>query len=176
MKKRAILSLGGVFILSLGIGSVIMYFFDMDRVVNRTAVGSNEIAIVETFEDPKPGEKTQKAPAVININGDDTYESAVDCYVRARVFLSDSRAMPYVTYYSGEKEGFNTEVWKEDNDGWLYYGAVLEKGETTEPVFTHIMMDENIAHSLSGFTIDILFESVQSDGFSNANEAFEAIR
>ena len=74
----------------------------------------------------------------------------------------------------GESSGMNTTDWKIGEDGWFYYQNILKTGEKTSPVFTHIQLQENIPDMLKDFTIDVLFESVQSEGFADAHEAFIA--
>ncbi|MCI7181083.1 MAG: hypothetical protein SOY12_07520 [Schaedlerella sp.] len=143
------------------------YLADGDRQENRFSVGNNKLIIDETYEIVEPGSKTVKKPQAENTGKG-------DCYVRGRVILSDSRAEEYLEYYMGESSGMNTTDWKIGEDGWFYYQNILKTGEKTSPVFTHIQLQENIPDMLKDFTIDVLFESVQSEGFADAHEAFIA--
>ena len=148
-------------------GGVLAYLSDADRALNVLEVGGNTITAEEEFEQPGRGKKTVKKPTAVNTGSN-------DCYVRARVVLSDSRAADYLTYYNNSTAGFNTASWVEDGDGWMYYKYILKTGEKSDPVFTHIELS-HIPDSLLGFTIDVVFESVQSEGFDNARDAFESL-
>lgn len=151
------------------IGCTAAYFTDADTAVNSFFVDKNMIEVSEEFEQPVKGEKTVKKPLVIN-TGNTT------CYVRAMVVVSDSRAKEYFAIYANSTEGINTADWKEASDGWLYYSHAVKKDEKTTPVFTHIFLAEEIPDSLLGFTVDVIFESVQSKGYGSASEAFESLK
>lgn len=157
-----------LFVLLAVIAAAGAYLADKDRKENRFSVGNNEIIVDETFESAEPGSRTVKKPRAKNTG-------SVDCYVRGRIVLSDSRASEYIGYYMNESSGINTDDWTEGEDGWFYYHKILKTGEKTSPVFTHIQLQENIPDTLKDFTIDVLFESVQSDGFADAQEAFVVV-
>ncbi|WP_251391130.1 hypothetical protein [Mediterraneibacter agrestimuris] len=152
----------------LGIGSVMAYLSDGDRAVNAFSIGSNEIVPDEPFDPVEPGKKTVKEPKAENTG-------TVDCYVRAKVLLSDSRAGEYITYYTGSTEGFHTKAWVKAEDGWMYYGDPVAPGEKTPAVFTHIKLKQDIPDFIKDAAIDVVFESVQSDGFEDAETAFKSI-
>ena len=151
------------------IGGTLAYFTDADTVVNTFYVDKNVIEVEEEFEQPIRGKKTIKTPTALNTGN-------TDCYVRALVVVSDSRAENYFTFYYNDAEGFNTSDWKEEDDGWMYYRKSIKRDEMTAPVFSHIFLSQNLPDSLQGFTIDVLFESVQSKGFPNAKKAFAALK
>lgn len=144
------------------------YFSDTDEAMNRMVIGNNKIRIEEVFQEPFIGEKTIKEPKVENTG-------SVDCYVRGRILLSDSRAEIYLKYFNEEHAGINTTDWEADSDGWIYYKNVLKVGETTAPVFTHIKLAEEFPQILEGFTVDLVFESIQVNEFSNSKEAFASL-
>ena len=152
----------------LGIGSMMAYLADGDKAVNAFSIGSNTIVPDEPFDPVEPGKKTVKEPKAENTG-------TVECYVRAKVLLSDSRADGYITYYTSSTEGFNTKAWREDTDGWMYYSDPVSPGEKTPPVFTHIKLKQDIPDSIKDTAIDVIFESVQSEGFEDAETAFKSI-
>lgn len=158
----------GVAAAILGIGSVMAYLADGDKAVNAFSIGSNTIVPDEPFEPAVPGKKTVKEPKAENTG-------TVDCYVRAKVLLSDSRAEEYITYYTGSTEGFNTKDWAEGKDGWMYYDRPIVPGEKTPAVFTHIRLRKDIPDPIKDVAIDVIFESVQSEGFEDAKTAFQSI-
>ena len=143
------------------------YLEDREEIVNSMVIGENEIIPEEAFETPVRGKKTVKEPKVKNTG-------TVDCYVRAKVLVSDSRALDYFTYYDDENFGFHTEDWITEEDGWIYYKNILKPGESSSPIFTHILLSNNIPDHLLGFSIDIVFESVQTEHFLNSKDAFLA--
>ena len=57
----------------------------------------------------------------------------------------------------------------------MLFRSILEVGEQTSPVFTHIKLLDGIPDAFLGFTIDVVFESVQSNDFDNAQDAFYAL-
>lgn len=147
--------------------AVSAYLADGDRKENHFSVGNNKIIVDETYEPVEPGSKTVKKPQAENTG-------SVECYVRGRIILSNSRAAEFMDYYMDGSSGMNTEDWREGEDGWFYYQKILNTGEKTSPLFTHIRLKENIPDVLKDFTIDVIFESVQSEGFEDVREAFDA--
>lgn len=157
-----------VVMLAIGVSRTLAYFTATDEKINTIKIAHNQIIPVEEFERPIIGEKTVKKPQAKNVGN-------IDCYVRARILLSDSRAERSIEYCYKNTLGFNGTDWSENADGWLYYRLALGAGEVTTPVFDHIRLAENVPSEISELNIDVIFESVQSEGFSNAIEAFEAI-
>lgn len=167
-KTTAVFCTFMLFLCLLNVNVIAAYFSDADEKVNTFSVGHNEITIEEEFDPPIKDQKTVKRPTAKNTG-------RVDCYVRAKVIISDSRACPYFEYYYNDSLGFNTQNWIEGDDGWMYYDSILEVGEKTTPVFTHIKLLDSIPDSFLGFTIDVVFESVQSNDFETAEDAFGAL-
>lgn len=170
-KKRKILkaAIPALFLLCVIYSSAIYaYFTDYETTDNLCFVGSNEIKIEEEFEPPQPGKKTVKNPKAKNIG-------KVDCYVRGRIVLSDSRVQEYLTCFTEETEGMNESDWILDKDGWYYYKNILAEKEETSPIFTHIELKEGLPKEWMDVSIDVIFESVQSDGFKNQKEAFASL-
>ncbi len=169
MKKKQWLLIFSVLCLLLVAGKgILAYLRDTDQAVNTFVVGNNEISITEEFDPPQKDQKTVKKPVIVNTG-------MTDGYVRAKVNLSDSRAKDYLSYYYDQSMGMNTTDWKKGTDGWLYYQSILRVGEKTAPLFTHIKVLGSIPDEFWGFSIDVVCESVQSAGFQNAQEAFEAL-
>ena len=139
------------------------YFTDADRAVNDLGFGVNTIVPEEDFEEPEKGRETVKNPKAVNTGN-------VPCYVRAKVFLSDSRiALDYESY-------LNTADWrKSESDGWYYYNGILKPGETTPALFDRILLTEDIPEEVQEAELNVIFTSVQSEGFENAASAFAAL-
>lgn len=154
--------------LAASVSGVLAYLTASDKEVNTVTVAHNQIVPVEKFEEPIMGEKTVKEPQAENVGN-------ISCYVRAKILLSDSRAASYIDYYYKNTRGFNTRDWAEENDGWLYYQSVLDVGELTTPIFDHIQLKEAIPSDIDDLSIDVIFESVQSTGYSGPIEAFASI-
>lgn len=144
------------------------YFADRDSAGNTFSIGVNRIEPEEPFDPPSPGKRTVKKPMVRNTGN-------IDCYVRCQILLSDSRAGEHLTYYYGEEPGMNDEDWVPAADGWRYLKNALAPGELSAPVFEEILLSTSIPEELSGFTIDVVYESVQTEGYANAAAAFAAV-
>lgn len=166
--KKFIASIVITMVLVVNVGGALAYLTASSKKSNTIEIAQNEIVAIEEFEQPIPGEKTVKRPQAENVGN-------VDCYVRAKILLSDSRAESYLEYYYENALGFNYADWSENIDGWLYYQSVLGVGQLTAPIFDHIKLNEAISSEISELHIDVLFESVQSEGFSNPIEAFGTI-
>lgn len=151
-----------------GVGGASAYFTATDEKINAIEIAHNQIIPIEEFEEPIIGKKTVKKPQAKNVGN-------AECYVRAKILLSDSRAGHSIEYYYKELLGFNDADWLKNADGWLYYQLVLDAGEFTTPVFDSIRLLDTVPGEVNELNIDVIFESVQSNGFSNALEAFEAI-
>lgn len=161
-----LLSISVLSVCMVGARSIYAYFVHQGECENQVTIGENTIVPEEPFDPPVPGEKTVKEPRAVNTG-------RVPCYVRAKVLLSDSRIEPFLTYVNENDAG--TGLWIKNKDGWFYYDEILEVSDETEPVFTHIVTDEKIPEELREFSIDVIFESVQAEGFENSGEAFLAI-
>ena len=173
MKKRyrkARLFLLDMAVLSVsivGVHSIYAYFTHQAALANQVTIGENTIVPEEPFDPPSPGEKTVKEPRAVNTG-------KTNCYVRAKVLLSDSRVQSFLTCVNEGNTGEG--LWIKNKDGWLYYDRILETSKKTEPIFTHIITNEEIPEELKDFSIDVLFESVQAEGFKNAEDAFAEIK
>lgn len=78
----------------------------------------------ESFDPPSPGEKTVKEPRAVNTG-------KTNCYVRAKVLLSDSRVQSFLTYVNEGNTGEG--LWIKNKDGWLYYDRILETSKKQNP-------------------------------------------
>lgn len=163
-----IAGMAAVILLGISVGAAAAYFTDGDTKDNQFTIGVNTITPDEEFDPVEPGKKTVKKPRAFN-------SGSVNCYVRAKVFLTDSRASSYLEYFHEDVPGFNTKEWRENSDGWLYYGEILPVGESSAPIFTHVKLREELPEEIADVSIDVVYESVQSDGFANAAKAFEAV-
>lgn len=168
MQKRTVKIILAILSLMICAGGILAYLTATDKKVNTIGIHNNTIEIREEFEKPEPGKKTVKSPKAENTG-------TVDCYVRARVLLSDSRAASYIEYYNGNQLGWNMDDWEENEDGWLYYKYDLKVGKQTAPIFTHIKLLEELPEELKDVSIDVIFESVQSKTYSDKYEAFRSI-
>lgn len=165
--KRRILSVLPFLAALLLAPSASAYLTDTDSRDNPFTVGGNTISVLEEYDPPSPGQTGKKDPRVRN-------EGTADCYVRARVVLTDSRAEEYILYLTDGKEGFSP-AWRDGQDGWLYYENVLPPGESSAPVFTGLTWKEGMPEEIPELSVDVLFESVQSSGYDSPQEAFASV-
>lgn len=203
MKKKSIL-LGATAVMlvaAMSIGGMLAYFTDTDTEENTFTVGDVKIQVNETFEQgsiANPGVAVSKNPTIENIG-------ANDAYVRMKVVLSDGMAwMLAVEDKYGENFDLATVFGGHDETKWSrvdyagvpaeydintdtltytynYIGGVLENGESTEALFTTVTMpalfdnDDIAAFGEDGFTITVIGEAIQAEGFDTMDEALETL-
>lgn len=138
------------------IGATISYAYYTSRkqVENDMTLGFCEIKLMENYTPPlemAKGIEFQKEPYVTNTGN-------VDCYVRAKSLVSDSRVEEALTIdYKSEDWTYN------DSDGYWYYKKAIEPGESTEFLFTKVAIDEEAPDLvLDGFDIYVYAESIQT--------------
>jgi len=100
------------------------YLSDYDDEINRFTTSPVTTEIVEIFPEPELG----KATKVVQIKN--TGEQ--NCYVRCLIVASDDTMD--VEFENSEYKQF----WELHEDGYYYYKAILESGETTEPVLSSV--------------------------------------
>ena len=161
-KKKMILLLLFVNVLLISGISISAYYYDKAMNQNSFTVGYNEIQVIEKFTPPselKPGVVFTKKPMVKNTG-------SVPCYVRMFAEATNSKTGQYMSY------DFNTTEWSSKKvDGYYYYNTILQPGDTTEPLFTKVTVADD-AVDLDDFDIIIYAESVQSEGYATAEEAW----
>lgn len=168
MKKKWIF-FALIFCLTAGItGSVVYaYLVDQKEKVNQIKIAENQSHIEEEFDpptDPKPGQIIKKKPCIIN-------DSEIPVYVRAMVKFSNSAAEEQC-----EPLLINTQ-WKKGKDGYFYYQEEVPPKEKTKTLFDNIVIKSTtIKENLVPFDILVYEESVQSEGFSSAEEAFSKMQ
>lgn len=154
------------------------FFTDSDTAVNEMTSGYNDTEIVEEFPSPTPvpTEENPEYPKKVWVtNNGSGGKAPVDCYVRVALSYSDSAIGNAVIL-----KGLNTEDWTYDG-GYYYYGHILKKNTSTEPLFTAFSIDsskvdDRYQEIMDSFEINVYEESVQAEGFSDAKEAFAAVK
>ena len=144
------------------------YMSDQDKRVNSLTIGSNEIEIIEDYEppaDPQRGDSISKKVAVKNTG-------SISCYVRIFAQCSNGKTAEYLTF------DLDTQNWtSKQNDGYYYYQYPLNPNDTTPPLFTAFMLSAEMPENLlKDFDIIIYAESVQSESFDDAIQAFASIQ
>lgn len=138
----------------IGVFTVNAYLEGQDEAVNSFSVGNNETAIIEDYEEVqhlRPGMNIDKAVSVKN-----TGRNA--CFVRVMALFSDSRAEEYA------ETDINSSCWSLGDDGYYYYRNVLQAGGTTENLFSHVRIADNVEQEkLKGFEIIIYAESINAE-------------
>lgn len=154
-KNKKIIIASCIIILIIAIASGIYAYFTYRASAENTIVlGYNKIALNENYEPPLTMEKGisfKKEPYVTNTGN-------VDCYVRVKSVVSDSRVEADLSIdYNNEDYEYNSE------DGYWYYKNVLKPGESTEKLFTTVSIAEDADDLiLDGFDIYVYAESVQT--------------
>ena len=153
------------------------YLSASDQKVNTLAVGHVTTEIEENFPDPTPT-PVEENPSYIkeiwagNFSGGERGFHA-DCYVRM--------ALSYSNYDVGkgvELLGLDTVNWLYNNeDGYYYYRNVVTEGEKTTPLCSGFRIDsskidDTYKDSITDFEINVYEESVQAEGFSDFESAW----
>lgn len=152
--KRILISLIIItFIMIIGVFTY-SYFTHKAVVQNNINLGYNKIQLNENYIPPLSIEKGisyTKEPYVTNTGN-------VDCYVRIKSVVSDSRVAKYLTIdYNTTDYTYNAD------DGYWYYNKVLVAGDRTESLFTTVSIAEDADDIvLDGFDIYVYAESVQT--------------
>ena len=167
-------------IAAVGIGSTLAYFTSKDNVTNVFTLGNVDITLAETsdeedaeqieqgfkFVDVLPGQTISKKPNV------KVSKDSQPCYIRIKLKLSSTPAEGRAagitkdnmdTLVSGLKLG---DEWKlNTQDGYYYYGSVLEGEEVSSNLFNQVIIPGNWGNVTAGCTMnmDIQAEAVQSD-------------
>lgn len=133
---------------------VYAYLTHKDTVQNDMVMGFNKISLLENYNPPlemAKGISFTKEPYAVNTGN-------VDCYVRIKSLISDSRVADGITIdYNDEDYTYNSQ------DGYWYYKEAIEPGESTNPLFTTVTIDSEADDKvLDGFDIYVYAESVQT--------------
>lgn len=153
LKKISIVVIIAI-LLSVGTVATYAYLTRNRQVENNIKLGYNKIELNEVYNPPltmAKGISFQKEPYVTNTGN-------VDCYVRVKSVISDSRVTEALTI------DYDTENWTYNNtDGYWYYNKVLVPGRATDRLFTTVTIAEDAPDLiLDGFDIYVYAESVQT--------------
>lgn len=133
---------------------VYAYFVHKKSTVNQINLAYNKITVNENYTPPlniQKGLTFTKEPYITNIG-------TVDCYVRIKSVVSDSRVEKYLTIdYNTTDYTYNAE------DGYWYYKTALKPGEKSKSLFTTVKIAEDADDIvLDGFDIYVYAESIQT--------------
>lgn len=153
-KKKIIIGLIIAIVIALATSAVVYaYLISKDTKTNNIKLGYNKISIEENYDPPlvmAKGISYTKEPSVRNTGN-------VDCYVRVKAEVSDSRVAEYLTI------DYNTEDWEKKSDGYWYYKEAIGPTMSTTPLFTTVTIaDEAPDLVLDGYDIFVYAESVQT--------------
>lgn len=180
MKKKEIKTAAVIFFLGgmLCMGTTAAYFTDLKETENSFEAGYNTTGIEEKFPSPSPrpieeNPEYEKTVWVTNDSSDEK-EHAVPCYVRLSLSYSDSHIGKGVELLNLNKTDW---IYREE-DGYYYYNKILNPGENTKPLFTGFRInsdkiEEKYKNCASEFRIHVYEESIQSEGFSNYQDAWK---
>ena len=173
-------------------GTSLAYFTDKDAKTNTFTLGNVDIELnEEKWEEPiaaVPDVEYAKDPVVTNIGEN-------DAWIRVDVTLSDAAAFTaaaerhqitdLATIFADHDETKWTlagePVYDEDADTLTYsyyYNAILEVGESTEPLFTSVTIpavfdNDDMKEIGEDFTIDVTAHAIQTaDSYSTVEGAF----
>lgn len=179
MMRKSVKIMALLAILGLGAlaGVTQAYLTDYQTLKNSFRVGENTTDITEEFPPvtPVPPDEDPKIPKTISVkNTSGGNERSVDCYVRIRLAYSDLDIGGAVAI-----SGLNDKDWIYDQqDGYYYYREILPAGATTKPLCTGFSIDgsqveDTYSDLWDELSIQVYEESVQADGFSGYQDAWE---
>lgn len=163
--KKSYMVLICIFICAIAITTTVYAYFTHKAVVtNNINLGYNKITLNENYIPPISMEKGisfTKEPYLTNIGN-------VDCYVRIKSVISDSRVADYLNInYNTTDYTYNA------NDGYWYYNKILAVGGKSESLFTTVSIAEDADDIvLDGFDIYVYAESVQTVEGKNMEETW----
>lgn len=161
-KSKYIVWLSIIIFISMTTVTIYAYFTHKASVTNNMNLGYNKILLEEKYDPPLNMEKGisfVKEPYVTNIGN-------VDCYIRIKSVVSDSRIAQYLTMdYNNEDYSYNAE------DGYWYYKYALKPGEKSKSLFTTVTVAQDADDIvLDGFDIYVYAESVQTEDGKSSEE------
>lgn len=180
MKKRMFWRHIPFFLLafSLGIGGTNAFQTAFSEKINTIQVGKNETEVGEEFPSPSPippdGKIEYEKKVWVTNPAGASNSSNVPCYVRASISYSNSDIGQAVTL-----KNLDTVNWTLGSDGFYYYKKILSPGEKTSALFTGFSIDtskieKTYMESIDKFEVMVYEESVQSEGFSGYQAAWQA--
>lgn len=160
----------------VGVAGIIAYFTDTAQVTNKAKMGIVDIDLEEytindqgqkvawtDLDNVVPGEVISKIPEISVVEG------AVDCYVRAKVEISndDDELAEDDKMLSLEDINVDTTKWLY-KDGYFYYKQKLSDSDDPIVLFSEVTIPSDLGNdwSLSEFSIDITVEAIQSQNFT----------
>ena len=191
MKKKYLLMAAALVMIVMLVSTSVAYFTATDVQENVFTVGDVKIELVEDKWDKSaehliyPGRSFDKNPLVKNVGNN-------PAYVRISVSITDytilNRANPSDFEPSNLFDGYDDRVWISTGDPQTedktitysyYYYQILDVNESTETLFDKITFPNGLNMSVinemtSDLEIEVKAEAIQSDGFSDYEEAFEA--
>lgn len=155
------------------------YHVKSNAVVNQFSLGNITTELVEDFyQDKKTDTMTEfvKTPQVNNTGAD-------ACLVRVRVGITPENVVDKEVTIGNKKKPYlqimdengnnwiynNTwsNDWWEYRDGWYYYKGVLNPGESTETLFSSVVVNYAQDSDWEDFDIVLYHESVQAELIHN---------
>ena len=130
------------------------YYTNKKSIENNIVFGYNEIEVIEDGEaltNIEKGKSFRKNISIKNIG-------TVDCYIRIKSIISDSRIIDSIKIdYNLKDFTYNS------NDGYYYYNEILSPSEATNSFFTTISIN-NDANDIAfkDFDIYTYVEAVQT--------------
>ena len=156
--------------------STAAYLSDHEEAGNTLIPGFVDTHITEEFPDPDPvpGDDITTIPKVVSVSNPAVSEAACECYVRARISVSDSDIGNALTMNFP-----SPSLWIRHTDGFYYYTKKVLPGDTTEPLIDSVTIDpaevpDGAKERLDHFDINIYEESVQAGGFDEYTKAWMA--
>ncbi len=140
----------------------ITYFQTRETVENRFQMGGNQIELIEEFKQPE----TLEAGSVITKKIQVKNIGISECCVRIRAVFTSSDMEKLCDI------DWNENKWVLKEDHYFYYKEILEAQEVTEPLFTEIVIKEDVSNiQIQPFDVLVYAESFHAE----AGDDYETI-
>lgn len=162
-------------------GNVEIKLDEAKLAINTTVAGTTWTALSDrvtenTYTNLYPGAVLPKDPTVYNLGTN-------PAYIRVKITLA-----PYAAFTDLLQDP--SALWNKTlGTGWVLtssvngvytyeYANIVTKGDTVPPVFTEVTIPADFSNaamtSIDGFTINVVAEAIQAQGFDNVTAAFAA--
>lgn len=152
--KKLLIGMAVFLLFGVSGGVTLAYLSGEDMRTNLIRAAETDIEVTEEFDPPEeinPGCEIRKIPRIHNI-------AQSPCYVRAACYFSDLEAEQCC-----EKLQIR-EGWTLKEDGYYYWGELLQPDEMTGPLFEKVVIRKDVdKNELKPFELLVYAEAVQGD-------------
>ncbi|MCL2747880.1 MAG: signal peptidase I [Oscillospiraceae bacterium] len=176
MGRIALLAMAPIMTIALYAGATYaMFTHKTPSASNAMKPGYVQAEVEEDFEGVLTYDHIEKNPSVTNTG-------SVPSYVRVMLAGALDKFALYYDDGGTYVQGINSLYWEDGGDGYYYYKEILNPGEQTKPLFTHVKLIGGVdiddylipdssppEYDLSSFDIAVYAEAVQTNANNDQN-------